>query len=527
MIEAIQLQVGPRFVKEEEGFRPFQKETLAALKDPDLRMIFVEAPVGSGKSYIIRNLVQDSFFENTPIILTYPTKILMEAQIGSMRGELEDIAIWPDEPFIKKGVNVFNYSTSSLISYLKKYNAIELNKSELLKKVFSKLGLFSKKRIIVTSPDVLHLLVNIKAYTGSRRLQNYLQGAFVFFDEFHLYSNLVNFPKLVDNLLKTIASKVILLSATPYGSPELSKLEEIYTPLTIDFSHSEGDKTDYPPFNYSLNVEIHQFRYTNRQLTLARLQEMIPIIEKPAAIIFDSIFRLEHLKRRILELFGDKYQIYIWSGMEKSKSFHLDETSIVLGTSSIEVGIDMNFRSLITEASYWTSAIQRIGRVGRKSPGNVYIFTNRDLRPYINGNNITRDEFEKGIIKEALRDPIGKLVAGEMFRGDSYSFILQDVSTDQVIVYSEPLFAMYEIEDKEDEWRTSLFSFDDKRELLKDWGVKKDKIDEILLYDKVFPLWGAVRGRLRGEYQNIEVEYEEDSKELQITSDKTYIFYGA
>lgn len=44
------IKINPRYVKEENGLRPFQKETQEAIKNSDVKIIFVEAPVGSGKS---------------------------------------------------------------------------------------------------------------------------------------------------------------------------------------------------------------------------------------------------------------------------------------------------------------------------------------------------------------------------------------------------------------------------------------------------------------------------------------------
>jgi len=39
------------YIKEENGLRPFQRETLEAIKNSSAKLIFVEAPVGSGKDY--------------------------------------------------------------------------------------------------------------------------------------------------------------------------------------------------------------------------------------------------------------------------------------------------------------------------------------------------------------------------------------------------------------------------------------------------------------------------------------------
>lgn len=48
----MRIKINSRYVKEENGLRLFQKETLEAIKNPSAKLIFVEAPVGSGKSYV-------------------------------------------------------------------------------------------------------------------------------------------------------------------------------------------------------------------------------------------------------------------------------------------------------------------------------------------------------------------------------------------------------------------------------------------------------------------------------------------
>ncbi|MEW6455476.1 MAG: type I-D CRISPR-associated helicase Cas3' [Acidobacteriota bacterium] len=524
----INLKIGPRYVRQnKDGFRPFQRQTLEAIKNSDAILIFVEAPVGSGKSYIIRNLIQDRYFQDTGkrIILTYPTRILMDAQVGAMRKELKDTAIWPDDDFIPNGINIFNYSSNSLFRYLvNKGIDIELNKSELIKQAVIQSRLFSKRSVIITSPDVLHLLINRETYKSSKRLQNYLQGAIVFFDEFHLYVNLSNFLELIKNLLDGIASKVVLLSATPYMSKELSTLNNIYPSLNISFTDSVGNKRD-AEFNFPLDIEIRAFKFTKLDLVYENLKELIPSIPKPAAIIFDSVFRLQHIKKKLINTFK-QYKFYEWSGLEKAKSFSLDDKSVVIGTSAIEVGIDMDFKSLITEASYWTSAIQRIGRVGRKSNGTVVILTKNDFGWAVKDQTcFERDVFEKSILQEVLRDPSGKLVSGEMFRGDSYNFLLYDIDTKNITPYNEAIFSMFEPEEIVDDWMT--LDRHKKQEILKRYGIADTKIKEIIIHDKIFPFWGVGSGRLRDEYFNVTTKYIKEDGELHIIANEHFIFYGA
>lgn len=524
MEERLKIQVEPRYVKEEKGLRVFQKQTLEAIKDSLVKIIEVEAPVGAGKSHIIRRFIIDEDFKNRPIILTYPTTILMDAQVGALRRDIENIAIWPNDSFIPNGYNLFNYSSASLISYLTKNEGdYRLNRSELLAQVIKNLGFYSPHMAMVTSPDVLHLMINRKFYKGSKRLANFLQGCIVCFDEFHLYANLENFIRLVDNLLDGIAEKIILLSATPYKAEEFSKIERKYPTKKVTFSESMGDENDLL-FNHSLDVEIYQFKYTDRNLTFEKLKELIPKIEKPAAIIFDSIFRLQHLKRRIQREFEASFKIIEWSGLEKER-ITLDKDTIVLGTSSIEVGIDMDFKTLITEVSYWTSAIQRIGRVGRKDRGKVIIFTRRDFGPYLESKTFfSRDTFEDDILKEVLKDPVDKLISSEMFRGESFNFILLDEELKKIYYYSKALFAMYEIAEAIDDWK--ILEIASKKELLSDWGIPKETITEIMLYDRIFPFWGLVKGTLRNKYVPITSKYDKEEQELYIVSDENYVFYG-
>ena len=55
---SITLKIGPRFVnQDQDGFRPFQAETLQAIGDPSVRLGKVEAPIGAGKSHTIKRLI--------------------------------------------------------------------------------------------------------------------------------------------------------------------------------------------------------------------------------------------------------------------------------------------------------------------------------------------------------------------------------------------------------------------------------------------------------------------------------------
>lgn len=518
----INLKIAPRFVKQDkDGLRPFQRQTLEAIRSTDAKVIFVEAPVGAGKSYIIRRLAEDPDFQRRPIILTYPTKILMDAQVQSLKDEINSIAIWPSdkEKFpVDDGLNVFKYSSDSLVQFCAespdKFDSFR-NRGELIKG-----GLFSLERgrhkIFVTTPDVLWLIYSGK-YRSSTYLQAQLNSAIVSFDEFHTYANLYHFYDLLENLIiKSKVDKVVLLSATPFLRKEgWSDLKDRMKQRQISDKqipfYSSDVSSNGSPFNYPLNINLYNFKYHDKTLTMERMEEILPTVESPIAIIFDSIFRLKHLKSRFLkfdEKEGGRFKIREWSGMDKDNDVPClitnRENILLLGTSAIEVGIDMRLKSLITEASNWASAIQRIGRVGRFDTGYLYLFVNsRDTFNRLKEKSmISRSSFED-ILQQTLPDPKSDLVGGELFRGESFNFLLIDKFIKRPVIYSEAIFAMYKVD--ESSCRNFWGNEGEKEEILKEAGVQDKKvIKEIISRDKLFSVWGIVTSDgLKDRYDRI------------------------
>jgi len=518
------LSVMPRTVIEVDGIRPFQKATLDAL-ETSAKIIMVEAPVGSGKSHIVRQAVERW---NGPVVLTYPTKLLMDNQMTALKQDFPNSVMWPYESGIPKNNSptIFNYSSDTLIAFLKRQNAdYRLDKSELLDKVLHQHLFSSRKNILLTSPDVLHILFNMEAYRGSHRLKSLLTKALVVFDEFHLYVGLKHFAELIENMFQGGMGKVVLLSATPVVSSAIAGLFQKYGHALINFENSIGGPDDRI-FNYPLHLEFVNCRYTKRALLTAILKEYIPKLPKPLAIILDSVFRLRHVMPALRKEFGSTWTIIEYSGYRKDLR-KLDNKTILVGTSSIEVGINMVFKSLITEAAYWTSAIQRIGRAGRFCEGNVIVLTTRNMLPYIADENaeITRDALENDLLKDALKDIRMSYVCGDMFRGDSYNFLLYDRTEKKLISYSEAIFAMYDVGKIINDWQ--ILGANRKREILERYVESDDEIAEILLRDRLYPFWGIVEGSLRDRYERISTHAEADELTILCNeSNSRFIFYG-
>jgi hypothetical protein len=528
-------KIQKRYVKSIEGLRVFQKQAIDKIQNPRSEILFIEAPVGSGKSYIIRNLLK-MFPENksNQIILTFPTKILMEAQLAALKKDLTSddysVSFWDGSNSFKSAdFTGMIYSSDSIVRYLKKQNlGYDLNKGQLLQKLLMGLDNFSARSAIVTSPDVLYLLLEKRAYSGSKNLAACLNGGYFFFDEFHLYSGLAHFKDLLEQVLR-ISKIVVLLSATPFIGSGLQDWLADYKVDHIRFSDSVGNDQNVC-FNHELEMEIIN---CTRKIgdVYAAIKGLIPNIQKPAAVILDSVFRLQHIKQR-LKLAFPEVDFREWSGLYKSSDIqNLTGNTVVLGTSSIEVGIEMKFVSLITEATYWTSAIQRIGRIGRMEKGYLYLLTNTDFGPYLNdvviNGGIGRDDFE-ALLRERLNDPKEEWVSGESFRGDSYPFLLFNTENNKLYGYNETIFSMFDFSDMDKKWQRR--SFDEKKDRLLALGINRDLINEFLIRDRLYPYWGFLEGNLSQNYSPIdEVYYDKSDHTLTIDmkSGERFRFKGA
>ena len=120
---------------------------------------------------------------------------------------------------------------------------------------------------------------------------------------------------------------------------------------------------------------------------------------------------------------------------------------------------------------------------------------------------------------------MGTMVSGEMFRVDSYSFLVIDRGYNLAIPYSEAIFAMFDIEDDfVTNWQR--LDYKQKIDVLKDdYRLSNDMIEDILLRNRIIPFWGVVSGRLKSEYENVTTKLADNELVIYLSnSGKTYYF---
>lgn len=232
---------------------------------------------------------------------------------------------------------------------------------------------------LISSPDLLAYATHeqygsvSKNYYMSvkRRVHSLLRGKTLILDEYHQYDpfTLINIENLLTDT-NLSPERVLLLSATRRQDyfctiPEIPVTDNMPAPVGEPRLASRKIQV-----NFHFKSDIPEPEETSTGLTL---------------FIHNSVVQN---RRRCARLRSQGVKIVQWDGTRKDneqeelgKSIHL-----VLGTSAIEVGLDLDADTLFTEWNLrWMNPnqiTQRIGRVGRRdgnTPATVNIYSNDAL----------------------------------------------------------------------------------------------------------------------------------------------------
>jgi hypothetical protein len=214
---------------------------------------------------------------------------------------------------------------------------------------------------LVVSPDLVAYAAHEQYGSSSfyyhssvkRRVHNLLRGRTLILDEYHQYDffTLINLERLVnDDALKP--DRVMLLSATKRGE---------FFP-----SVPEG----FPGISLP---EPSGFRTASREIVVRFHFSELPEPEEPsqglALYVHNSVVQN---RSRCARLRSQGVKVVQWDGTRKDEPPTAlgQEIHLVLGTSAIEVGLDLDADALRTEWSpHWMTpdqVTQRIGRIGRR-----------------------------------------------------------------------------------------------------------------------------------------------------------------
>lgn len=353
-----------------------QVETFKALNDPEIDVTFNTAMTGDGKSLAA---YLKSFQEYYCALGLYPTNALAGDQENQL---LENIQRF--EPSHRPRVN--RLSSAELEIYAE---------TEGLKKAVAIESRTSQSEIIVTNPDILHYIYR-GAYINPKEAPDKLWSRIdrnfdlFIFDEFHIFAA-PQVAGVINTMLLIKATnrqkKFLFLSATP-NEEMIGRLQKAGFRCKV-ISSSEEDKYRFPSSEQEkADLEADHWRQISRAIALnfvsieagsssseswikENAEEILSQFQAhpgtKGAIILNSIAAVKRLVPFLQELFepqgltvGENTGL---SGREKrARSLKSD---LVVGTSTIDVGVDFKINFLVFESADAGNFIQRLGRLGR------------------------------------------------------------------------------------------------------------------------------------------------------------------
>ena len=356
-----------------------QLETLKAIRDPNIDVIINIAMTGDGKSLAayLETLLKGMLQEYYNVIGLYPTNELARDQ----------------ESQIKRYLELFNLDDELRISRLSGPELEIYAESEGIKKWEAIATRTQQSEIILSNPDIYHYLRQ-HAYLTPKDSPNKLWSPIdtrfklSIIDEFHVLSapqiaSIINTMLLIKHTNRK--KKYLFLSATP--DEQLIQLLEkagfkpkIIDPLTenkYQFPNTAGE---------SLQLQAEGWRQVSRaiSLTFISLEPTYQASENwlwenrnlisdcfqqhpgsKGAIILNSIAAVKRLTPKFKEFLHPlkvEENTSLTGKVDKERSLEAD---LVLGTSTIDVGVDFKINFLIFESADAGSFIQRLGRLGR------------------------------------------------------------------------------------------------------------------------------------------------------------------
>jgi CRISPR-associated endonuclease/helicase Cas3 len=369
----------PKEIEIPDGWRLawHQLETFKALQNPDIDVVFNTAMTGDGKSLAAYLGVLQG---NTEAIVLYPTNELARDQEQQIRQYVEDFQP-RNEPRIAR------LTSAELELYAE---------NEGIKKSAAIATHGSQREILITNPDIFHYL-HRGAYLMPKDSPDKLWGRIdkdfnlFIFDEFHVFSapqiaSILNTMLLIH--LTNRRKKFLFLSATP-DQQLLERLDKAKLRYKLIEPKASG-KYQFPDTEVrSQQLEQNRWRLVTREIALhfvqldsvseTWLKENLEMILQhfldrrgtnfgtKGAIILNSIASVKRLTPLFAATFA-KHGLTVGentglsSKTVKERSLACD---LVLGTSTIDVGVDFKINFLIFESADSGSFIQRLGRLGR------------------------------------------------------------------------------------------------------------------------------------------------------------------
>ena len=359
-------------VPPEFSLREHQVKTFEAIRDPNIDVVFNTAMTGDGKSLAA---YLPALTQGKAILAMYPTNELIKDQ----ERQVEDYCQWFAQYIACD--RMFSESLFELRA--------ELTDLRGQKAAIEHLAL--KNPILLTNPDIFNLIANFRylnpEYENPDQLVQHVidyYNLFVF-DEFHIYDVSQVISVLTTMLYfieqgrgKSERKKFVFLSATP-NPLLLNCLEKANLRYKIIEGCYQSEKQDSP--NWSkicalFDLHFHAVGHRPEEWLENYYRQIAQWFdENPGsrgAIIVNSVAAAKQIcaflkERKKAGDFPLRVGENTGLSSQEERRFALHESDLLVGTSTVDVGVDFKINFLIFEAMDSGSWIQRLGRLGRHS----------------------------------------------------------------------------------------------------------------------------------------------------------------
>jgi CRISPR-associated endonuclease/helicase Cas3 len=353
-----------------------QLETYQAINNPEIDVVINTAMTGDGKSLAADLAV---LFGDFIALKMYPTNELARDQ----------------EIQTKQYEGLFELEASLRINRLSSQDLELYAEEEGLKKKDALKTKFDNSEILLTNPDIFHYLhrgAYLTPYDNPDLLWNRIDKRFdlFIFDEFHVFSapqiaSVINTMLLIRHTNRH--KKFLFLSATP--NPDLiNRLiaanfkVQVINPVEENkyrFPNNQEESKDLAQQEWRQISREIQFNFVALESTAGSTEKWLKdnsnvilnlFIKYPGskgAIILNSIAAVKRLVPFFQELLTPRgLTVGENTGLSgKETKLHSLAADLVLGTSTIDIGVDFKINFLFFESADAGTFIQRLGRLGR------------------------------------------------------------------------------------------------------------------------------------------------------------------
>ncbi|MBD2454643.1 type I-D CRISPR-associated helicase Cas3' [Nostoc sp. FACHB-87] len=353
-----------------------QAATLEALRDPNIDVVFNTAMTGDGKSLAAYLEVLQGEFS---AIGLYPTNELARDQETQIQGYITEF-----QP--RDNPRVVRLSGADLEIYAE---------NEGLKKSAAITTLTSQREVLLTNPDIFHYLHRgayiIRGDSPDKLWVNIDKNFDLFiFDEFHVFAA-PQIASVINTMLlirwTNRRKKFLFLSATPdnnligklktagFRCQEINPIEQNKyqfpdTPEQEQQLKAEGWRQVARTISLNFISLEPSFKASetwlkeNSNLMLGHFQKYPG---SKGAIILNSIAAVKRIKEFLKPIF-QAHDLTLEENTGLSSKTQREDSlkaDLLIGTSTIDVGVDFKINFLVFESSDSGSFIQRLGRLGR------------------------------------------------------------------------------------------------------------------------------------------------------------------